>query len=204
MNVELNSAKMWVKENRNLLRKYKGQWIAYNGQDGVLGHHENVKNLVEMVKGKGKPYILKFVDPFFYSGLRRLVPIRFRPFRQESWEPTISVPISNKNQTATIEMLVDSGADISTISLDLGEVLGFVKHEDEVPEVAAGVNGTVEYVIRKVNMEIEEHVFSAPVAWLLDEKCDDLLLGRETVFDIFDIEFKQKDGEILFRKRSDA
>jgi hypothetical protein len=76
MIIEFDSAQLWVKENRHLLRKYKGQWIAYNGKDGILSHHENMDILVENAEIIGKPFILKYVDPYFYAGLRRLLSIR--------------------------------------------------------------------------------------------------------------------------------
>ncbi|MBL0110178.1 MAG: retropepsin-like domain-containing protein [Saprospiraceae bacterium] len=100
-------------------------------------------------------------------------------------------------------MLVDSGADISSISLEVGKKLGFDRFESEVVEVAAGVNATVEYVLRNIEMIIEEPTFKAPIAWLLNPECVNILLGREVVFDQFNIEFRQKDEVIIFKKRDD-
>jgi hypothetical protein len=204
MNVKLHElAREWIKSNYETLRKYKGEWIAYNGEEGIIQHNENAEVLIEQADATGKNYILKYVNPYTYSGLRRLLPVRFRPLRNKSWEPTYSVNISFKNKSRDIEMLVDSGADISTLSLVIGKQMGFNKFEEEVAEVAAGVNGTVEYVIRKIKMDINGHSFDAPIAWLLDEKCDDILLGREKVFDVFDVEFRQKDEIIEFKFRDD-
>ncbi len=31
-----------------------------------------------------------------------------------------------------------------------------------------------------------------------------MILGREVVFDVFDIEFKQKGGEIIFKRGADS
>ena len=80
--------------------------------------------------------------------------------------------------------------------------LGFIRYEDEKVDTAWGVNGSVDYVIREVQMEIDGYQFKAPIAWFQDKNCDDLLLGREVVFDEFDIEFRQMDEEILFKKRT--
>ena len=38
-------------------------------------------------------------------------------------------------------------------------------------------------------------------AWLQDPDLDDMIIGRDTVFDLFDIEFRQADEEIEFKKR---
>ncbi|MDB9459340.1 hypothetical protein PN473_13145 [Dolichospermum circinale CS-545/17] len=48
---------------------------------------------------------------------------------------------------------------------------------------------------------IDNYTFSAPVAWLQNEDCQEVLLGREVVFDLFDIEFKQAEEKILFKYR---
>ena len=39
------------------------------------------------------------------------------------------------------------------------------------------------------------------IAQLQDPELEDIIIGREIVFDLFDIEFKQADEEIVFRKR---
>lgn len=31
-------AKRWLKANQKLLRKHKGEWIAYNGEAGIIAH----------------------------------------------------------------------------------------------------------------------------------------------------------------------
>jgi hypothetical protein len=37
----------------------------------------------------------------------------------------------------------------------------------------------------------------------LDDEFDEMIIGREIVFDMFDIEFKQAVEEIIFKKRDD-
>jgi len=196
-------AKQWLKANQKLLRKYRGQWIAYNGEAGILAHNKDAHEVIKAAKATGIWHIIKFLNPYTYGGLRRLVPIHFRPLHMEIWEPNIMVSIGVKESSMLLEMLVDSGADISTISLQIGLELGLERFDTEVVDLAAGVNGTVEYVLRNVQMTLEGHTFTAPVAWLLDPACDDILLGREVVFDSFDIEFKQKEEVILFKWRAD-
>ena len=194
-------AKVWIKENQNLLHRLRGKWIAYNGEDGVIAHGKEVSEVVRQAENSGLWHILKYVNPYTYAGLRRLVPIRIRPLHKEVWEPNVIVTFKAVGLAKDLEMLVDSGADISTISLKIGEELGLQRIPSEVVGEAAGVNGTVEYLLRNVEMTVEGHTFIAPVAWLLEPQCEDLLLGREVVFDQFDIEFKQKDETIIFKKR---
>jgi len=198
-------AKRWLKANQKLLRKYRGNWIAYNGEMGIIASDKDAHKVIKTAQSTGVWHIIKFLNPYTYSGLRRLVTIHFRPLHTEVWEPNVVVSIEVRERAPMeLEMLVDSGADISTISLEIGQELGLERYEDEVVDFAAGVNGTVEYVLRNVKMTLEGFTFTAPVAWFLAPNCDDLLLGREVVFDVFDIEFKQKDETIIFRKRDDT
>ena len=69
--------------------------------------------------------------------------------------------------------------------------------------------GGIEYVLRDVEMTIDGHSFIAPVAWLQTKTggeqllLEQLLLGREVVFDKFNIEFRQADEQIIFTCREE-
>jgi hypothetical protein len=49
-------------------------------------------------------------------------------------------------------------------------------------------------------MIIAGHTFDAPILWAQDDNVP-TVLGREIVFDLFDIEFCQADRRMLFRWR---
>jgi len=200
----ISGAKEWLKAHRKFLRKYRGEWIAYNGEVGIIAHDKDATKVMRAADETGIWHVIKYLHPYVYGGLRRLVPIHFRPLHLEIWEPNAVVSIRSRERTKQLVMLVDSGADITTITLQVGQELGLERFEEEVPDIAEGVIGTVEYVLRNVQITLEGYSFTAPVAWLLNPDCDDLLLGREVVFDLFDIDFKQKDETIIFRKREDA
>jgi hypothetical protein len=99
-------------------------------------------------------------------------------------------------------MLVDSGADFSLISKELGSKLGYVKSPGETLSQAEGVGGSVNYLLRDVEIEIDSHLIVAPVAWLQAAEYEEVILGREVVFDCFDIEFKQAEETIVFKFRN--
>ncbi|HMQ47950.1 MAG TPA: retropepsin-like domain-containing protein [Saprospiraceae bacterium] len=197
-------AQQWVYENQLLLRRYRGEWIAYNGEIGIVAHGKDASKVMQEAEASGLWHVIKYLNPITYSGLRRIASIHFRPLHLDVWEPNVIIDIKIAERSRQIEMLVDSGADISTISLSVGEELGLKLFDNEVVDLAAGVNGTVEYVLRNVIITLEGQTFTAPVAWILNPNCPDLLLGREVIFDYFDIEFRQKDKEIVFKKRDDA
>lgn len=101
-------------------------------------------------------------------------------------------------------MVVDSGADFSIISLKAGQDLGYVLPEEEEILIGQTIGGIVEYVLRRIEMTIEGHTFMAPVAWIQNNTADVMLLGREVVFDRFNIEFRQAEEKIIFTWREDS
>jgi hypothetical protein len=96
-------------------------------------------------------------------------------------------------------MVVDSGADMCLFSKQLGLDIGLSITQGDIVYEAMGVGGSINYVLRQVEMVVSETVLTAPVAWLQSDLDVDILLGRSGVFDLFDIEFKQTSRQILFR-----
>ena len=75
---------------------------------------------------------------------------------------------------------------------------------EDYQQSAEGVGGgTIIYLTKVIQIEIDNHTLSIPVAWLLEDEVEEMIIGREIVFDMFDIEFKLADEEIIFRKRED-
>lgn len=59
-------------------------------------------------------------------------------------------------------------------------------------------------VKRIIDLTIDQRTFKAPVTWLLTEIANaPLLLGREVVFDLFDIKFVQAEERIEFEWRGE-
>jgi hypothetical protein len=198
---QYKEAKIWLKTNRKVVKKMAGQWIAYS-QEGIYAHGEDQGEVVKTVRATGKDFILRYLHPTSFIDKPRLLPVRFRSLKSHQWEPLYLITLQTKRENLTLEMLVDSGADFSAIGYQTGIDLGLQLTDNERILSADGVNGSVKYVERMVQIKIDDYSFDAPIGWILDEKCDDVLLGREVVFDLFDVEFKQADEEIIFKKRS--
>lgn len=197
-----NSAKEWRKANYQKLKQYRGEWIIYT-KDGVIAHHQDYRIMTQQIdlqNLKSSDYITEriyeneFVEPV------KFLPVRFRTVKKHDWQPKYEVCLTFQN-SKILEMLVDSGSDISLITLYLGTDLGYTLSQGEVLSNGEGVGGSVQYVLRQVEMQIDDYTFSAPVAWLQNEDCQEVLLGREIVFDLFDIEFKQAEEKIIFKYR---
>lgn len=189
----------WYKANRNQLKQYRGEWIVVTNQ-GVIAHHKDYRKATAIINSISCPY---FIDRIFESEFVepiRLIPLRLKQVKRHEWQPKYQVTLKMKSEIF-IQMLVDSGADFSLIPKQLGYDIGYELAIGEAINQAEGVGGCVDYVLRQVEIQLDSHTFTAPIAWLQTEACDDIILGREVVFDLFDIEFKQADEQIRFKRR---
>ena len=202
MNENYADAKEWRKANHHKLKKYRGEWIIYT-KDGVIAHDSNYRAMTQQVDLRQlspwdyiteRIYENEFVEPL------KFLPVRFRTVKKHDWQPKYEVCLTFR-ESKIVKMLVDSGSDISLIMLGLGEDIGYAISSGEILSSGEGVGGSIQYVLRQVEMRIDDHIFSAPIAWLQNEACKEVLLGREVVFDLFDIKFKQAEEKILFKYR---
>ena len=133
----------------------------------------------------------------------RILTLKIRSLKQQNWEPLFPVDFHlDSGERETQKMLIDSGADISVLSLAFGHRIGFTKGKHEATLEAQGVGGTVKYLLRECSITVNGHQFNNRFAWLQDPDQTEMIIGREDVFDQFDIEFKQADETILFKKRA--
>lgn len=93
---------------------------------------------------------------------------------------------------------IDSGADLTLIPLSLGKLLGFTVNEKKIEQIG-GIRGSVPIINFKNLMRIGDKEIEANIAWALVEEVPPLL-GRTSVFDNFDIKFRQKRGLIEFQE----
>ena len=137
-------------------------------------------------------------------GKKICLPIYFKTVDIHPWKPMFEIEI-NKNKKDFIKhaMLVYSEADISVISKDFGELLGLSVSDNEKIFSANGVGGGIlQYVEREIFFKINnKSITKVPVAWIQDDRYKEMIIGREVVFDTFDIEFKQAEETIIFKKR---
>ena len=189
----------WTNENRDLLRNYKGEYIAYN-ESGLIAHSKTLKSLMTKAEKVTKNYFYYYVSP--YMDKIRILPIHFKKFTQHEWPPYYHVELKSKRKKIKLPMLIDSGADCSVISYQTGISLGLSLAENEALQEAYGVGkNPVEYVARNIEITIDGKTMKVPVAWMQNEEATDEIIGREVVFDKFDIEFKQADEQIIFKWR---
>ncbi|MEQ8970321.1 MAG: retropepsin-like domain-containing protein [Coleofasciculus sp. C1-SOL-03] len=192
----------WLNKNRHtLLDLYRNQYVAYNDRR-VIAHSENLRDVLELATASGETFAIYLVPRSTAS--IQILPIHFRTVVRHDWLPNYHVRLKHNDLEISTTMLVDSGAEISLISLKVGQDLGYSLADAESTLLAETIGGTVEYVLRNVEMTIDGHSFIAPVAWLQSiTGAEQLLLGREVVFDRFNIEFRQADEQIRFTWREE-
>lgn len=190
----------WGNQHRKMLREnYRLQFVAYSATQFLSAgtDYHQVKADAEKM---GEPFLIDWMpaltaDVQFYW-------VKFYGFAEEEWEPLYPVTLTCESKKEDILMLVDSGAQLSLISREVGESLGFEVSKGEPITIGQGVGGEVQYVKRIIDLTIDNRTFKAPVAWLLTKITNaPLLLGREVVFDLFDVKFVQAEERIEFEWR---
>ena len=102
----------------------------------------------------------------------------------------------SENEWVAEYFYVDSGADYSLIPYRMGQFLGLERIASEVKEIG-GIGGVIAVRFALVPMRIGEHPFDCTMAWAQIERVP-FLLGREGVFEHFDITFQQRRKRIIF------
>lgn len=127
------------------------------------------------------------------------------PYRKEYsstrgliWRPVVDVHLKRSDGEWLLYFFyLDSGADLTLIPYRLGRFLGFKESGMPRTEIQ-GINGKVAVIMTDVLMRIAGKEFMSPVAWSQIEGVP-LLLGREGIFDQFEIVFRQEGHKVLFR-----
>ncbi len=105
--------------------------------------------------------------------------------------PVATINLINNDKEVFESAYVDSGADVTLIPKSVGDALYFkIENNDIITEIKGIGEMGVPIVIKKIKIKIGEKIFNARIAWAQIEEVP-LLLGREDVFNIFDICFKR-------------
>jgi hypothetical protein len=176
----------WGNRNRRMLREnYRRQFVAYSATR-ILAAGTDYHQVKAEAEKMGELFLMDWM-PALTSDVQ-FYWIKFYGFTGYEWDPLYPITLTCESNTEEILMIVDSGAQLSLISYEVGKSLGF--------EVSKGEPITIG------DMTIDKHTFKAPVAWLITEIANaPLLLGRDVVFDLFDVKFVQAEERIEFEWR---
>ena len=124
-----------------------------------------------------------------------------RPDGTKVKTPSIPIQLDGKEKFDTIA-LIDSGADISAIPLDIAEILGLDLSGEETP--AYGIGGKVNSVETKMSIKIEkgheQYAFQIPIKVILGDYDFPILLGRAGFFSEFVISFDESQEKVSLKK----
>jgi len=117
--------------------------------------------------------------------------------------PTIPVTFVGPADSMDIVAILDSGADMSVLPLEIGQLLGLSLKKARGP--CDGIGGEVETSEDHVRIRImqghEDYSFEIPVKIVLDPKCNiPVLIGRAGFFEQFEITFNERRGRISLKR----
>lgn len=117
---------------------------------------------------------------------------------------TPSVPISliGQNESLDTIALIDSGADVSVIPREMGELLGLDLTGEF--QYAFGVGGKVRTVERRIRLRIskdhESYTFEMPIKIIIDSYDMPPLLGRKGFFEHFEVTFDEIQEKVWLKR----
>lgn len=119
--------------------------------------------------------------------------------------PTIPVTFIDPDESIDIVAILDSGADISVLPLEVGEQLGLDLTKNRSP--CGGIGGEVDTAEDHIRIRIaqghENYTFDIPVKVVLDPNSNiPALIGREGFFEEFEITFDERRERISLKKLS--
>jgi len=119
--------------------------------------------------------------------------------------PTIPVTFIGPEDSIDIMAILDSGADISVLPMEVGEQLGLDLAKNRSP--CSGIGGEVDTAENHVRVRIsqghENYTFEIPVKVVLDPKASiPVLIGRDGFFEKFEITFDEKRARISFKRNA--
>jgi hypothetical protein len=105
--------------------------------------------------------------------------------------PVADIELKSKtNEWIECHPYIDSGADVTLIPLSLGRLLGLEIAKDKIESLYGLGKQGVPVIFQTVEMKIGKYEFETEIAWALTEEVVPLL-GRNGVFDKFNVYFKQ-------------
>lgn len=115
----------------------------------------------------------------------------------EIYRPVIEFEIETKLGWIPVLSYIDSGADITLLPMSFIRALKIRIEEEDIKEIRGIGEGKISVIIKEVKMKICDDIFDAKVAIALIEDVP-YLLGREDVFEHYEICFRQKNKTIYF------
>lgn len=102
---------------------------------------------------------------------------------------------------AVIELIIDSGADISLVDSAVAEALELEPTAPEELYTIEGVGAGTPVYYRQIEMTIGEYTFPCQIGIVLYSSNMIRIMGQADVFDRFSIEFRRFEAKVIFTHR---
>ena len=201
-----NKKEYWTDVIRKNPSLYEGQFVVHNETEIFFASEDMItaENYLKLHDANYNNELGMFLVPHQF-GLVRLRMLKIQSLMTGEWTPMKRVNFILKDGTyVPVDMIVDSGADVTFIPKKVGERLGLVSHPDEPFFRAKGLGGVISYLFRQVKMDIDGIILTIKILWAQEEQSEEVLLGRLDVFDRFDVLFSQKKRKVIFLPNDDG
>lgn len=196
---------------RDIIRKnpsaYEGQFVVHNETE-IFFVHEDMITAENFLKKNNPDFhneLSMFLVPHDFN-LLRLRFLKIRSLMTGEWTPSHTVNfVLDDGTESPVEMIVDTGADVTYIPKKIGERLGLVRSRHDFLFEAKSVGSTVPCVFRQMMVNISGITLPIKIIWGQDDQIEEeALLGRADVFDRFDVLFSQKKQKVVFLPNDDG
>lgn len=190
----------WIKLILENPTFYEGKYIIHDGDNLLFigATIDEADNWRKNQEAQNPKPLRLFLVPYHFGSVR-LRMLKIKSLSAGEWTPTYPVKFKlDDNSFLELDMLVDSGADITFIPKPIGERLGFTRSRHETIFTAYGVGSELSYLVREMPIKIDDTELTIRLLWGQDEGVADILLGRLDVFDHFDVLFSQTNRHVKF------
>lgn len=102
--IESREMLKWLNSNRQKLKNYAHQYVAYNA-NGIIANSENLREVLQLAEASGELFSIYLVPGF--TGSIVILPIYFRTVSTHEWSPTYQVKLKHKELVMNATMIVD-------------------------------------------------------------------------------------------------
>ncbi len=114
-----------------------------------------------------------------------------------SLRPVARVRMASATNSVIIDLIVDSGADITLIDADVAQALELTAPTSDESYAIGGIGSEIAVYYRQITMTIGEYTFPCRIG-VISSSSNTRILGQADVFDQFSIEFRRFESKIIF------
>lgn len=108
--------------------------------------------------------------------------------------------MTSATDSVIIDLIVDSGADITLVDTLVAQELGLEPPTSDELYAIGGIGSEVGVYYRQVEVTIGEHTFPCRIG-IIPSSGTTRILGQADIFDQFAIEFRRFEGKVIFTHR---